>query len=176
MPRQNIALPDLVLPPFGAWEPGWFLLTAGDYAAGAFNTMTVSWGGLGIIWGRALAMVVVRPQRYTYQFMERQNTFSLCAFPASYRGALNMLGSKSGRNGDKIREAGLTPVALTQIAAPGFAEADLIIECRKSYFDDLEPAHFLADFIAPNYRNDYHRMYFGEVLAVEGTPNYAARK
>ena len=176
MQRQEITLTDLVMPTFGAWDSGWFLLTAGVNRPDGFNSMTVSWGALGYIWGRPLAVVVVRPQRYTFEFMERSDSFSLCAFPESCRAALNLLGTKSGRDGDKVRASGLTPVTLTQIASPGYAEAELILECRKTYFDDLDPAHFLADFIAPNYRGDYHRMYFGQVVAAQGVAAYRAQR
>ncbi len=172
MQRESIPLNELHLPPFGAWDQGWFLLTAGENRSGGFNSMTVAWGALGVIWNRPLAVVVVRPQRYTRQFMEQHDTFSLCAFGEEHRPALNLLGTLSGRDTAKMTQCGLTPIALTRIACPGFAEARLILECRKMYFDDLEPAHFLADFIAPNYKADYHRVYFGEVLAAAGTAEY----
>ena len=172
MLREEIPLTDLCLPVFGAWEPGWLLLTAGVNRPGGFNSMTVSWGAFGVIWHRPLAVVVVRPQRHTRQFMEQYDTFSLCAFDEAHRPALNLLGTKSGRDSQKMKDCGLTPIALSKIACPGFAEAKLILECRKMYFDDLEPQHFLADFIAQHYDGDYHRMYFGEVLAAAGTAEY----
>ncbi|NLG43794.1 MAG: flavin reductase family protein [Phycisphaerae bacterium] len=172
MERQAIPLNELHLPVFAAWEPGWFLLTAGENKPGGFNSMTVSWGALGVMWHRPLLMVVVRPHRYTREFMERFDTFSLCAFDQAHRAALELLGTRSGRDTQKMAECGLTPIALSSIACPGFSEAKLILECRKVYFDDLEPAHFLADFIAPNYQGDYHRIYFGEVLAAEGTAEF----
>ncbi len=172
MPRESIPLTELQLRTFGAWEPGWFLLTAGENRPGGYNSMTVSWGALGVIWHKPLAIVVVRPQRYTYEFIEKHDTFSLCAFNERHRPALNLLGTQSGRNTKKMADCGLTPIALTQITCPGFEEAELILECRKMYFDDLDPRHFLADFIAPNYKGDYHRMYFGEVLAASGTEAY----
>jgi flavin reductase (DIM6/NTAB) family NADH-FMN oxidoreductase RutF len=175
MSRQAIAIEDLVLPPFAQWDKKWFLLTAGENKPGAFNSMTVSWGGLGFIWSRPLAIVVVRPQRFTYQFTERCDTFSLCAFPEQYREALNVLGTRSGRDGRKMTDCGLKPIKLSRIASPGFDEAELIIECRKSYFNDLDPKHFLAEHIAPNYQGDYHRMYFGEVVAVSGTKEYVRK-
>ena len=107
--------------------------------------------------------------------MERYDTFTLSAFPEDLRPALDYCGSHSGRDGDKAKAAGLTPVAARMVKAPGFAEAELVVECRKIYFDDLEPAHFLADWIEPNYPNkDYHRMYFGEILAISGVAKYRA--
>ena len=149
------------------------LLTSGDFAAGHFNTMTVGWGSLGVMWGRPFVQVVVRPTRYTYGFMEQYESFTLCAFPDAYRQALRILGTKSGRDGDKIAEAGLTPIASTLIPAPGFDEADLIIECRKMYWQDMEPAHFLDPTIENHYaKKDYHRIYFGEAVAINGTEAY----
>lgn len=172
MQRNTIPLNELHLAPFAAWEPGSFVLTAGEHRPGGFNSMTVSWGALGVIWHRPLAVVVVRPQRYTRQFLERYDTFSLCAFDEACGPALHLLGTLSGRDTRKMAECGLTPVALSTIPCPGFAEAKLILECRKMYFADLDPTHFLADFIAPNYRGDYHRVYFGEILAASGTPEF----
>jgi flavin reductase (DIM6/NTAB) family NADH-FMN oxidoreductase RutF len=172
MRREAIPLTQLILPAFGAWEPGWLLLTAGENKTGGYNSMTVSWGAFGVIWHRPMAMVVVRPQRYTYEFIERCDTFSLCAFDESHRPALEMLGTLSGRDTNKMIDCGLTPVALGRISCPGFDEAKLILECRKMYFGDLDPAHFLAPFIAEHYQGDYHRMYFGEVLAATGTTEY----
>ena len=145
---------------------------AGDFVAKDYNTMTISWGSLGTMWNRPFVQVVVRPTRYTYTFMERYPTFTLSAFPDDCHDALRLLGSKSGREGDKIAESGLTPQASARVGAPGFAEAELVLECRKIYFDDYEPTHFLADYIQKNYKNDFHRVYFGEILAIQGTAAY----
>jgi flavin reductase (DIM6/NTAB) family NADH-FMN oxidoreductase RutF len=150
----------------------WLLLAAGDFSAKSYNAMTISWGSLGMMWDRPFVQVVVRPTRYTYTFMERSDSFTVMAFPAQYHAALDLLGSKSGRDGDKIAAAGLTPAASTRVAAPSFEEAELVLECRKIYFDDLEPGHFLAEFIHRMYRNDFHRVYFGEILVIQGTESY----
>ena len=151
------------------WDNQWFLLTAGDFKSGEFNTMTVGWGSFGVMWKKPFAQVVVRPIRYTYQFTEKFDSFTLCAFPKKYKKALNILGTKSGRDGDKIKDAGLTPIASTEIAAPGFSEAELIIECRKIYWQDLDPANFLDKSIDKNYPlKDYHRIYFGEIIKILG--------
>ena len=173
MNRAPIQVEELRVDIHRLWDEEWFLLTAGDLAAGRFNTMTVSWGGMGILWNKPLALVVVRPTRYTMEFMDRYETFTLCAFPERCRPALNLLGSKSGRSGDKIREAGLTPMASNLVAAPGFAEAELILECRKMYWQDLDPSHFLLPEIEKNYPlKDYHRVYFGEILGIWGEDRY----
>ena len=88
---------------------------------------------------------------------------------------LNILGSKSGRNGDKIAETKLTVGPSTVVAAPTFKEAELIVECRKIYSDDFKPEHFLDKSFLKNYpKEDYHRMYFGEVLHISGEKSYSA--
>jgi flavin reductase (DIM6/NTAB) family NADH-FMN oxidoreductase RutF len=171
--RKQIAFADLTLRSIHLWDRQWLLLTAGNFAQGRFNTMTVGWGSLGTMWGRPFAQVVVRPSRYTYQFIEQHEAFTLCAFSEVYRPALQLLGTRSGRDGDKVAQSGLTPIASTKIAAPGFAEAELILECRKIYSDDMRPAQFLAPDIDANYpARDYHRIYFGEILAILGTASY----
>jgi flavin reductase (DIM6/NTAB) family NADH-FMN oxidoreductase RutF len=111
--------------------------------------------------------VVVRPVRYTYEFMERYATFTLCAFPPEYHSALQILGNRSGRDGDKILASGLTPVSSTRIPAPSYAQASLVLECRKMYWGDFNPAHFTEPDIEKNYpQKDYHRFYFGEILTI----------
>jgi len=174
MKKKEIPFENLILKPFHSWDEQWFLLTSGDFASGEFNTMTVGWGGIGVMWGRPFVHVVVRPHRYTYSFMERFDTFTLSAFPLKYKDALQLLGSTSGRDGDKIARSGLTPVPSIKVAAPAFQEAELVFECAKVYWDDLEPSQFLEDWIERRYpKKDYHRVYYGEVLAVSGVETYA---
>jgi flavin reductase (DIM6/NTAB) family NADH-FMN oxidoreductase RutF len=150
----------------GIWDVNWLLLTSGDFEEGKFNTMTVSWGSFGTIWNIPFTQVVVRPTRYTYTFMEKYPTFTLCSFPEKYRNSLQLLGSKSGRYSDKINESGLTPVKSSVVAAPSFKEADLIFECKKIYWDDIKPSNFIESWIDDNYNNDYHRIYFGQILNI----------
>jgi len=174
MERKTIDPLKLRLAVHGSWGDDGFLLTAGDLQAGRYNAMTVGWGGFGRMWSRPMVMVVVRPQRHTRGFIDEFPDFTLCHFPASHKKALAYCGSHSGKEVDKIRECGLTPIACSEARAPGFAEADLIVECRKMYSDDFRPERFLADFIQGNYASgDYHRMYLGEILAVSGTQQYA---
>lgn len=173
MKLHDIKPADLAVRPHDIWANKWFVLAAGDFRRQQFNAMAVGWGAFGTMWGRPFAMAVIRPTRYTYTFAERYDTFTLCAFPEKFRPAVQLLGSKSGRDCDKIAEAGLAPVAASKVDAPAFAEAELIIECRKIYFDDIDPANFLDRSIDTNYQQkDYHRMYFGEIVAVRGTKEY----
>ncbi len=140
----------------------WMLITAGTLKS--LNTMTASWGGLGVIWGKAICWCVIRPHRFTYKFMEEADVFTLSFFEEQYRGALNFCGTKSGKDVDKVKETGLTPVK-AESGAISFSQARLVFECRKIYYQDIDPSHFLAAEIAENYPNkDYHRMYFGEIV------------
>lgn len=173
MTRQPIPVERLVLKPQHLWDEQHLLLTSGDFARGTYNAMTVGWGSFGVMWGMPFVQVVVRPVRYTYEFMERYDTFTVCAFPGRYSEALELLGSKSGRDGDKIAEAGLNPIASARVAAPSYAQAELALECRKIYWDDVEPARFLDGRIDKKYpQKDYHRIYYGEILAVWGEAQY----
>lgn len=161
--------------PIALWAPNWLLLTSGDFAAGHYNTMTVAWGSLGMMWNFPVAQVVVRPVRYTYEFMEQYDTFTLTAFSGKFRKALGVLGSRSGRDSDKIAAAGLTPCPSTRVAAPSFAEAELLIECRKIYWQDFDPTHFVDARIHKEYpQKDYHRVYYGEILAISAIDRYHA--
>ena len=155
------------------WKNQWLLLTVGNFEEGDFNTMTVAWGSLGVMWNKPFAMVVVRPTRYTFGFMNRFPDFTLSAFPSEYRKDLSLLGKKSGRDGNKIAKTRLHPIASQKTTSPAFAEAELILECRKTYWDDMNPEHFLEPSIRKNYeKHDEHRIYFGEVLRIKGTEKY----
>ncbi len=173
MSRIEIKPAELSIRICRAWNEDWFLLTCGDYGARRFNTMTVAWGGLGIMWGRSIATVVVRPTRYTYEFIEQYPDFTLSLFGPEHRDALTLLGSKSGRDGDKIAESGLTPVPGQLTGSPAFDEAELILECRTIYSQDFVPSRFVDPTIDENYPlKDYHRMYFGEILHAEGIGSF----
>ena len=142
----------------------WMLITAGKQDQ--CNTMTASWGGLGVLWGKPVATVYIRPQRYTLEFVEREDTFTLCFFGEQYRKALALCGSKSGRDVDKVKECGFT--VATAEGAPYFEEADLVLVCKKSYWQDMDPTHFLDGEIDSKWypEKDYHRIFIGEILEV----------
>lgn len=150
----------------------WLILTPGSFADGQFNPMTISWGTMGVMWDKPVVQVVVRPTRHTYGFIEKAETFTVCAFPAQFKQALTLCGTKSGRDIDKVKEAGLTPIASSVVAAPGYEEASLIIECRKLAFGDHSKAGFVEESIDSNYNGDYHRWYLGEMVAVSATDDY----
>ena len=142
----------------------WMLITAGT--GEQCNTMTASWGGLGVLWGKPVATVYIRPQRYTLEFVEREEKFTLAFFGEEYRKALALCGSKSGRDIDKVKECGFT--VETADGAPYFAQADLVLVCRKAYWQDMDPTHFLDGEIDGKWypEKDYHRIFIGEIETV----------
>lgn len=147
--------------PFKLIGSDWMLITAGT--GRKFNTMTASWGGLGVLWKKDVCFCFVRPTRHTYNFMEESDCFTLAFFDEKYRDVLNFCGSKSGRDVDKIAATGITPIEETA-GAVYFKEARLVLECKKLYFSDFDPKNFLDDDIHKNYQaKDYHRLYIGEI-------------
>lgn len=147
--------------PFKLIGADWMLITAGS--AEKLNTMTASWGGLGVLWERKVCFIFVRPTRYTCEFIEQATHFSLSFFDESRRKALQYCGTHSGRNSDKVKEAGLTAVHDSGLVY--FNEARLVLGCRKLYHQDIEPARFLDPAINSMYpQKDYHRMYAGEIV------------
>ena len=140
----------------------WFLITAGNM--GNFNTMTANWGGLGFLWKKKVCFIFVRPTRYTYQFTEENEYFTLSFFSEDYRETLDYCGTVSGKDIDKVKECGLNPVELL----PGvisFKEANLVLTCKKMYYQDINPENFFDLSTDKNYPlKDYHRMYIGEIL------------
>lgn len=173
MHRKQIDIAELTIQPHHLFHHQWVLLAAGDFAAGKFNAMTIGWGALGTMWSKPFAFVAVRHARYTFQFIDKFETFTLSAFPEDYHQALDLLGTRSGRDGDKITAAGLTPEASHAVAAPSFAQAEIVIECRKTYASDLDPAQFLDESIHRHYPDqDYHRIYYGEIVSVAGIDKY----
>ena len=160
MPVEVFDIPDNV---FKLISKDWMLITAGD--VNDFNTMTASWGAFGELWHKKVCFCFVRPVRYTYRFTEKHNTFTLSFFEEKYRKVLNLCGTKSGREIDKMKGIGLTPVK-SPSGSVYFEEARLMLDCRKIYIHDLNPADFLDKKIEKEYPDkDYHRMYIGEVLS-----------
>ena len=160
---QKIEPQDIKQNPFTLIDDDWFLLTAGNLHA--FNTMTASWGGMGILWNKPVVFCFVRPQCYTYKFMESNEIFTMSFFDESYRSALNLCGKASGRQTDKMKATGLKPFESPK-GSIFYEQSKLMIECRKLYFSDIIPENFLFDGIKANYpKKDYHRMYIGEIIS-----------
>jgi uncharacterized protein (DUF952 family)/flavin reductase (DIM6/NTAB) family NADH-FMN oxidoreductase RutF len=175
-PRIQIPIEKFTARSHSIFDLQWFLLSCGDFEKQDFNSMTISWGALGTMWSMPVALVAVRFTRYTFQFMEKFDTFTLNAFSEKYRDLLNEFGSRSGREINKVQPSKITAIASQQVKAPSYLEAELAIECKKIYWNDINPAHFLDDRIVDKYlKRDYHRFYIGEVLGIFGTPNYLSK-
>ncbi len=160
---QKIDPKDITRNPFTMIADDWMLITAGNQEK--CNTMTASWGGLGILWGRPVATCYIRPQRYTKEFVDREGYFTLSVLPKEYRKALSFCGSRSGRDYDKFKETGLTP-AYADCGAPYIAQAELVLVCKKLYTQELTPEHLTDPSIdgAIYPHHDWHTMYVGEIV------------
>lgn len=145
---------------FSLIDDEWMLVSAGDSAK--YNTMTASWGGLGILWFKNVSFVFVRPTRYTYELMNSNDYYTLSFFDEEYRDALTYCGKHSGRDVNKAEKSGLTPVFDKNSVY--FSQAKMVMVCKKLYYQDIDPSKFLDGAIADAYpMKDYHRMYVGEI-------------
>ncbi len=154
---------ELIADVFGQFGKKWALVTAGTREN--FNTMTISWGGLGTLWGEPVATVYVRLSRYTHQFMENNDYFTVSFYPEEYRKTLAVLGSRSGRDMDKMGASGLTP----REAGPSmtFAEAEVTLVCKKLYRSRLELSDLPEDVVRDHYADNVpHDMYIGQVVDI----------
>ncbi len=159
---REIHSEQITINPFTLIGEGWMLITAGTLSA--YNTMTASWGGFGYLWEKNVCFCVIRPQRYTREFVEKSAYFTLSYFAEKYRNVLEFCGYHSGRKVNKAIATGLTPVE-NPSGVVYFNEAHLVIVGKKIYFQDLQPQNFLDAGIARFYpKQDYHRMFIGEVI------------
>ncbi len=141
----------------------WMLLTAGNEEK--LNTMTISWGGTGILWNKPVAFVFVRPQRYTKEFIDSNKYFTMSGYSDEMRPAIKFCGRNSGREIDKIKETGLIPVFDEK--APYFKQAKLVLVCRKLYAQELSETSLIDYNLLEYYsNNDYHTMYVAEIVKV----------
>ena len=148
---------------FHIFDKQWALVTAGTL--NHYNTMTISWGGLGTLWSRPVATVYVKPIRYTYQFLEKNEYFTVSFFPEAYKKDLGILGSKSGRDGDKISLTSLTPQPVEHGVT--FSQASATLICKKIYWQDLDLEQIPQDVVDTYYQTEAPpRMYIGEVIDI----------
>ncbi|MEE0761895.1 MAG: flavin reductase family protein [Acutalibacteraceae bacterium] len=161
---KKITAEELTANPFKLIGKDWMLITAGDKEK--FNTMTASWGGVGIMWGKPVATAYIRPQRYTFEFIENGDYYTQSFFDEEYRDALKFCGSKSGRDYDKVKETGLTPVVDDETGAVYFKEAKLVFICKKMYAQFLNEESALTEDVTKWYNGDYHKMYMSEIVSV----------
>lgn len=148
---------------FGQFDKKWALLTAGS--KDDFNTMTISWGGLGTIWNKPVATVYVRKSRYTHDYMEKNGYFTISFYSLQYKPILGVLGSKSGRDMDKIHDSKLTVKEAGESVS--FEEAEVTIVCKKLFRQEISSKKMPKDVVEQFYGdNDLHDMYIGEVVDI----------
>ncbi len=165
---------------FNLFDQRWAIVTAGTPEN--FNSMTISWGSMGTIWGapgqgKPIITVYINPLRYTYQILNDSDRFTVSFFPEERRQDLLQMGSRSGRNGDRLKGTQLTP--FSEDGYVSYREAELTFACRKLYQQTLDkqqiPAEIAELFYDPD--EEAHRMYIGEVVAVlEGDKNHSSQK
>ncbi|MCP3965633.1 MAG: flavin reductase family protein [Lentisphaerae bacterium] len=174
MKRNNIDIDDFNVEIFKLLNKGWMLLNGGDYHNNEYNPMTISWGMMGTMWFKPVVMVGVRPQRHTLKLIEKYDSFTLNALSEDQKDILSFCGAHSGSEVNKVVECGLTPIKSEAVDCAGFDEAELIIECRKLYYDQLKGKNFLDKGIIPQcYPNrDFHLLFVAEVLNISGAEDY----
>ncbi|MBP5185324.1 MAG: flavin reductase [Lachnospiraceae bacterium] len=145
------------------FDKQWALLTAGKQDS--FNTMTISWGGLGTLWNKPVATVYVRTSRYTHDFMDSNDYFTVSFYPEEFKKQLGVLGSKSGRDMDKMNGSGLTPVAAGDSVS--FSEAEVTLVCKKLFRQELKVENMPAEVAKAMYDGQApHDMYIGEIVEI----------
>lgn len=141
----------------------WMLVAATD-KSGRTNAMTASWGGMGVLWGKKVAFIFIRPQRYTKRFVDEAAKFTLSFFDDSYKNMLGYMGKVSGKDEDKIAKSGLT--VTDRNGAPVFKEASLTLVCKKMYRDTLKEENFIDKSNIEKWypQKDYHDVYVAEIV------------
>lgn len=161
---KTIQPEELTANAFSTIGKDWMLVTA--EIEGKVNTMTASWGGLGVMWHKNAAFIFIRPQRYTKEFVDASSHLSLCVLDENFRKELTYLGTVSGRDEAKIEKTGLT--VCHEAGVPYFDQSKIVLVCRKLFCQQLDPNCFVDTTIEPKvYPNkDYHYMYVCEVEKV----------
>ena len=152
----------------------WMLVTAcaktqdesGKTIFGRANTMTASWGGLGVLWNKPVATIYIRPSRYTKELIDSSDTFSLSVLSEKYKTALDYCGSHSGRDGDKFKASKLDLLYTSD--TPYIKQARLVMICKKLYAQPFDPFSFADEkVLKQNYKkDDFHTMYIGEIIKI----------
>lgn len=164
-PHFSETTPELIAQnPFTLVGSDWMLITAEKDKK--VNTMTASWGGMGVMWKKNVAFVVIRPQRFTKEFIDHASGFSLSFFEESFRDKLAYLGKVSGRNEDKITQSGLTVTHMHGI--PCFQEAKLVFICHKLYAQPMDSQFFIDHTLDKQWypNSDHHTLYVAEIKQV----------
>ena len=170
MAFKEVKAEELQVNPFTKIGKEWMLITAGTEEK--YNTITASWGGVGVIWGKDVVTAYIRPQRYTKEFVDGSDRFTISFLPEDKREALNICGSVSGRDVEnKWEKAGLHPYFVNEKTleeTTAVEEAEMIFVCRKLYAQEMYPECFVDTECDTKWypQNDYHTMYIGEIEKV----------
>ena len=147
--------------PFEKFDKQWALVTSGNIDH--FNTMTISWGSMGTLWHKPIITIYIKPVRYTYNFLEENDYFTVSFFDHQYKGDLMTLGTTSGRDGDKVALTGLHPVSIGDYV--GFKEAKTTFICKKIYSQSMDQSFMPEDVVCSYYMDEAeHKMFIGEVI------------
>lgn len=150
--------------PFKAYNNSWALVTSGN--RNHFNTMTIGWGGFGILWNKDVATIYVKPIRYTFNFLKENDYYTITFYDEKYREDLAILGSKSGKDVDKVALTKLTPIEYEN--SMSFSEAKLVLYCKKIYMSKLDPTQIPKEVHDHYYTDEEeHYMIVGEILKIE---------
>ena len=153
----------LLMDAYDEFANHWALVTAGNL--GDHNSMTVSWGGIGSLWGKPVATVYIRPNRHTYGYFEEHEFFTVSFYPEDCKKALGIMGSLSGRDCDKDTAAGLTPIPCGETVT--YKEARRTLLCRKLFAQDMKTENFTPEVIRKFYGTEpAHKMYIGEIIEI----------
>lgn len=158
---KEISVSDLRFNPFDKIGKDWMLITAGS--SEGYNTMTASWGFMGVMWGKNVMETVIRTTRHTLKFVDENDLFTVSFYGNEYKDALKFCGSHSGRDCDKAKETGLTPLFIDGTTA--FRQASMIFVCKKLY-SQLMDIDALAEEHRHWYNGDPHKAVIGEIIRV----------
>ena len=155
---------------FRLLDDSWCLIASYDknHAPLPYNAMTASWGGMGVLWNKNVFFCVVRPQRYTKEFIDNSRYISLSFFGEEMKKALTYCGRNSGRDSDKLKDSGFTPV-ITDDGKVEFKEAKITVFGKKLFASDMKEADFIdKSLVEKNYpNNDFHTVYVCEIEEIK---------
>ncbi len=150
------------------------ILIASLDRAGKLNPMTIGWGVFGWIWGRPMFEVLVRPSRYTYECIEHTRDYTVNVLPERIKDVPDFCGTVSGRDVDKMAALGLHALPSRHVRSGGVVEADIVFECTVVHYNDVQEPSFEEQIVANYYAGgDFHRVYFGQIMAVSVAPRFA---
>lgn len=173
MERKEIEYKDCFAEVMAAMTARGLLLAAYD-GKGKANAMAIGWGTVGSVWSMPLWIVLVRPSRYTYECIEHSGAFSVNVAGPELAEAVELCGTRSGRDGDKLADAHLTAEKGKVVAAPTLAECPIVYECSVVHRNDVVPGQLVQEIIDDAYGGgDFHRVYFGRILSARAAANAA---